>query len=245
MTNIVRKDHFHLSWIYVFELMCFNLRFIQITNHLNKMKTKSEQTTLMNNEEKTLKTDLPNFKSLSESSKEDWEEIIAKQKVHFKTLPDRILNHLKMLDGDYAGFPVDRLQHSLQTAELAAIDGRDEEYIVCALLHDIGDNLGPVNHPDIAAAILHPFVSEANHWMVKHHGIFQGYNFFHHLGMDRNMRETYRKSPYFDHTAEFIAKYDDIAFDSDKPKLGLEEFEPMVRRVLKEPKNTIYNFKRY
>ena len=90
MTNIVRKDHFHLSWIYVFQLMCFNLGFIQITNHLNKMKTKSEQTTLMNNEEKTLKTDLPNFKSLSESSKEDWEEIIAKQKVHFKTLPDRI-----------------------------------------------------------------------------------------------------------------------------------------------------------
>ena len=91
--------------------------------------------------------------------------------------------------------------------------------------------------------ILHPFVSEANHWMVKHHGIFQGYNFFHHLGMDRNMRETYRKSPYFDHTAEFIAKYDDIAFDSDKPKLGLEEFEPMVRRVLKEPKKYEQNRK--
>ena len=234
-----------MSEIYVFRGMCFNLKTSKITECPNRMRNISDQTTSMNDEDKTHSTNLPKFRSLSESSKGDWQKIIAKQKVHFKTLPDRILNHLKMLVGDYAGFLVDRLQHSLQTAELAAIDGRDEEYIVCALLHDIGDNLGPVNHPDIAAAILHPFVSEANHWMVKHHGIFQGYNFFHHLGMDRNMRDTFRKSPYFDYTAEFIAKYDDIAFDSEKPKLQLEEFEPMVRRVLKEPKNTIYNFKRY
>ncbi len=187
----------------------------------------------------------PNFKSLSQSTKKDWQGIIAKQKNHFKTLPDRILDHLKMLDGDYAGFPVDRLQHSLQTAELAALDGRDEEYVVCALLHDIGDNLGPVNHPDIAAAILYPFVSEANHWMVKHHGIFQGYNFFHHLGMDRNMRDKYKDSPYFEHTVEFIAKYDDVAFDANKPTLSLDTFEPMVKKVLNQPKNTIYNFNRY
>ena len=150
-----------------------------------------------------------------------------------------------MLDGDYAGFPVDRLQHSLQTADLAAQDGKDDEYVVCALLHDIGDNLGPVNHPDIAAAILYPFVNEANHWMVKHHGIFQGYNFFHHLGMDRNMRDQYKGSPYFDQTAEFIAKYDDVAFDASKPTLSLDIFEPMVRQVLSQPINTIYNFKRY
>ncbi|MGE3848318.1 MAG: HD domain-containing protein [Gammaproteobacteria bacterium] len=182
----------------------------------------------------------PTFKSLSTSTAEDWTHICDEHRQFFAGLPDRILTHLRLLDSDYGGFPVDRLQHSLQTAELAAEDGRDEEYVVCALLHDIGDTLGSANHPDVAAAILHPYVSEANHWMIKHHGIFQGYNFFHHLGMDRNMREQYRSSPYYDHTAEFIAKYDDPAFDADKPRLDLELFAPLVRRVFAKPVNTIY-----
>lgn len=180
------------------------------------------------------------FKALSDSTAEDWDVICAEHRRFFAGLPERILAHLRLLDSDYGGFPVDRLQHSLQTAELAAADGRDEEYVVCALLHDIGDTLGSANHPDVAAAILHPFVSEANHWMVQHHGIFQGYNFFHHVGMDRDMREQYRGSPYFDHAAEFIAKYDDCAFDADKPRLDLELFAPMVRRVFAQPQRTIY-----
>lgn len=182
----------------------------------------------------------PTFKSLSTSTAEDWSHICDEHRQFFAGLPDRILTHLRLLDSDYGGFPVDRLQHSLQTAELAAEDGRDEEYVVCALLHDIGDTLGSANHPDVAAAILYPYVSEANHWMIKHHGIFQGYNFFHHLGMDRNMRDGFRDSPYYDYTAEFIAKYDDPAFDADKPKLDLELFAPMVRRVFAKPVNTIY-----
>lgn len=182
----------------------------------------------------------PTFKALSQSQAEDWEPLCAEHRKFFAKLPQRILTHLRLLDNDYGGFPVDRLQHSLQTAELAAADGKDDEYVVCALLHDIGDTLGSANHPDVAAAILYPYVSEANHWMVKHHGIFQGYNFFHHLGMDRNMRDQFRDSPYFDHAEEFIAKYDDLAFDADKPKLDLALFEPMVERVFAEAKNTIY-----
>ena len=94
--------------------------------------------------------------------------VIGAEFVRFaQGLPDRVLRHLALLDGDYGGFPVDRLTHSLQTATLAHQDGRDEEYVVCALLHDIGDTLGSYNHPDIAAAILKPFVSEENHWMVE------------------------------------------------------------------------------
>ena len=216
-----------------------------IINSGKKMLKQEQKTNMENSKQRRFRTSPPAFKSLSESTKGDWDTIIAKQKLHFKNFPDRILAHLKMLDGDYAGFPVDRLQHSLQTAELAAEDGKDDEYIVCALLHDIGDTLGPVNHPDIAAAILHPFVSEANHWMIKHHGIFQGYNFFHHLGMDRNMRDKFKESPYFEYTVEFIEKYDDLAFNSSKPKLKLEDFEPIVWQVLREPKNTIYKFKRF
>ncbi|MGB1883132.1 MAG: HD domain-containing protein [Gammaproteobacteria bacterium] len=182
----------------------------------------------------------PTFKSLSTSTAEDWDNICEQHRQYFAGLPDRILAHLRLLDNDYGGFPIDRLQHSLQTAELAAEDGRDEEYIVCALLHDIGDTLGTANHPDVAAAILYPFVSEANHWMIKHHGVFQGYNFFHHIGLDRNMRDELRDSEYFDYAAEFIAKYDDPAFDADKPRLELDMFEPMVRNVFAEAKHSVY-----
>lgn len=93
------------------------------------------------------------FKKMSDSSAEDWQIIMAEQLQFFAKLPDRILAHLTLLDQDYGGFPVDRLQHSLQTAELAAQAGEDEQYIVCALLHDIGDTLGSVNHADVAATI--------------------------------------------------------------------------------------------
>lgn len=116
-----------------------------------------------------------NFTDISESTENDWKILLSQFVPYAKALPDRILAHLRLLDGDFGGFPVDRLTHSLQTATRAHRDGRDEEYVVCALLHDIGDTLGTYNHADIAAAILKPFFSEANHWMIQHHGIFQGY----------------------------------------------------------------------
>ena len=117
-------------------------------------------------------------------------------------------------------------------ATRAARDGRDEEYLVCALLHDIGDTLSPHNHPDVAASILKPFVSEQNHWMVAQHGIFQGYFFFHHLGLDRDMRERFRGHEWFADTAEFCEKYDQCALDPDYPTKPLEFFEPILRKVL-------------
>ncbi len=180
------------------------------------------------------------FKSFSESTQEDWQIIIGEQRKFMSNLPDRILAHMELLNGDYGGFPIDRLQHCLQTAERAAEAGEDDEYVVCALLHDIGDTLGSYNHADVAAAILQPFVSEANHWMVKHHGIFQGYNFFHHLGMDRNMRDQFKGEEHYAHTARFIARYDNLAFDADKPKLSLDLFAPMVQKVMAVPKNSLY-----
>jgi predicted HD phosphohydrolase len=174
------------------------------------------------------------------STQADW-RIISAEFVRFgQGLPDRVLKHLALLDGDYGGFPVDRLTHSLQTATLAHDDGRDEEYVVCALLHDIGDTLGSYNHPDIAAAILRPFVSEENHWMVEKHGVFQGYYFFHHVGMNRDMREAFRDHPCFARTEEFCAKYDGPAFDPRMKPRPLAFFEPMVRRVFARPTRTMY-----
>ena len=107
------------------------------------------------------------FKSMKESTKADWAIISSRHRPFAATLSDRVIGHLKLLGGDTGGFAVDRLQHSLLTATLAHKGGEDEEYVVCALLHDIGDTLGSFNHPDIAAAILQPFVSEAKHWMAQ------------------------------------------------------------------------------
>lgn len=180
------------------------------------------------------------FASMETSTEADWKIIVSQFLPYAKQLPNRVLDHLRLLDGDYGGFPIDRLTHCLQTATRAYRDQRDEEYVVCALLHDIGDTLGSYNHPDIAAAILKPFVSEANHWMVQHHGIFQGYYFFHHIGMNRDMRENFRSHPLFDQTEEFCLKYDNPSFDAHAETLPLDFFEPMLRRVLTEPKNTIY-----
>jgi predicted HD phosphohydrolase len=180
------------------------------------------------------------FTSMETSTQADWMKIGAQFLAFAKALPDRVLTHLRLLDGDFGGFPVDRLTHCLQTATRAYRDGRDEEYVVCALLHDIGDTLGSYNHPDIAAAIVKPFVSEANHWMVAHHGIFQGYYFFHHVGMDRNMRDGFRDQPHFGYTEEFCARYDSPAFDAKAETMPLDAFEPMLRRVFAQPKNSIY-----
>ena len=94
------------------------------------------------------------FSKMSESTAEDWQLILPEQIAYFKKLPDRILAHMELLTGDYGGFAIDRLQHSLQTAHRAAEAGEDEEYVVCALLHDIGDTLGSANHADVAAVIL-------------------------------------------------------------------------------------------
>ena len=153
---------------------------------------------------------------------------------------DRILAHLNLLDNDYGGFNVDRLEHSLQTATRAHRAGEDEEYVVCALLHDIGDILLPASHAELGAAILKPYVSEQNFWMLEKHGIFQGYYFFHHLGLDRDMREDYRGHPAFEYTAKFCHQYDQNSFDPTYDSMPLEAFVPMMRRVMDKPKQSIY-----
>ena len=180
------------------------------------------------------------FTSMKEGTEADW-SIIGSHFMEYATaLPDRVLAHLKLLDGDYGGFPVDRLQHSLQTATRAHQGGESEPYVVMALLHDIGDTLGSYNHPEIAAAILKPFVDEKLHWIAQQHGIFQGYYFFHHLGMNRDMREAFRGHEHFEDTARFCELYDQSAFDPAYESAPLDFFEPMVRRVFARPLNSLY-----
>ena len=180
------------------------------------------------------------FKAMTDGTAEDWQIIAGHMLPFMGELPGRIITHLKLLDGDYGGYPVDRLEHCLQTATRAQRDGRDEEYVVCALLHDIGDTLGPSNHADVAATILEPYISEENHWIIKHHGIFQGYYFFHYVGLDRDGRDAFKDHPHYQACADFCHLYDQNSFDADYDSEPLEFFIPMVERVLAMPKKSLY-----
>ncbi len=178
--------------------------------------------------------DLPraSFTSFEESTAEDWAVIVPQLALTQSLVADRVIKLMRELETDHGGFPVNRLEHSLQTATRAERDNRDDEYVLCALLHDIGDTLSPFNHPDIAAAILKPFVSEANHFLVENHGVFQGYYFWDYIGMDGNAREQFRGHEHFDHTEEFCALYDQTAFDASYLSNPLEHYEPLIRQFL-------------
>ena len=180
------------------------------------------------------------FTEMAKATYEDYEIIMDHSREYVRNLPDRIMAHLELLKEDTGGYAVDRYTHSLQSATRAYRDGRDEEYVVCALLHDIGDSIASTNHADLAATMLEPFVSEQNHWIVKHHGIFQGYYFFHHIGLDQHMRDRFKDNENWLSCAEFCAKYDQNCFDPDYDNMSLEEFEPMVRKVFARPKRSIY-----
>jgi predicted HD phosphohydrolase len=180
------------------------------------------------------------FHTMTEGTQDDWDIIMSHNAPFARNGGARVLDHLRLLDGDFGGFAVDRLTHSLQTATRAHRDGRSEEYVVMALLHDIGDTLGAYNHPDVAAAILKPFVSEENLWITQHHGIFQGYNFFHYIGLNRDMREQFKGHEHYQATADFIEKYDCPAFDPNYDSAPLSFFEPMVMKLFEKPKNSIY-----
>ena len=176
------------------------------------------------------------FIRMDEGTYEDYQLLNENWKKHQDGLADEVLAMLKRLGGDPLGYKIDRFQHSLQTATRATRDGADEETVFCALLHDIGDILSPNNHAQLAAAVLRPYISDDNFWLVKHHAIFQGYFFWHHYGQDRNQRERYRGHPMFQRTADFCERWDQTSFDPTYDTMPLEAFEPMVRRLFSRPR---------
>ena len=180
------------------------------------------------------------FTAMRNASREDYQIIGRHNMEFFKGLPDRVLSHLKLLANDTGGYAVDRLTHSLQTATRARQDGRDDEYVICALIHDIGDSLACINHADLAATILEPFVSDKNHWIVEQHAIFQGYYFFQHFDQDRNMRDRFRDHEWWRDCAEFCEKYDQNSFDPDFDTLPLDAFEPALREVFSRPRKSLF-----
>ncbi len=173
------------------------------------------------------------FTQMADGTAEDYALLTRIENEEIKTFPDRVLGWLQTMHAS-SGYRISRLEHCLQAATRAHRAGEDEETVVCTLLHDIGDHLAPANHSEVAAAMLRPYVSEKNYWIVKHHGVFQGFYYFHHVGQDRNARDRWRDHPHYQATVDFCANYDQNSFDPDYPWEPLEFFVPMVRRVLSE-----------
>ena len=180
--------------------------------------------------------DTVSFTRMEDGTAEDWSLIETFEVAFFSALPDRILASLEKLRDSFGGYQVTRYTHSLQAATRSLRDGKDEEYVVAALVHDIGDDLAPYTHGEMVAAVLKPFVRDELCWMVKHHGVFQ-LRFFSNLSEeDRNRRDRWRDHPNFGLTAEFCELYDQASFDPTYDTLPIGEFEPMVRRVFAEPR---------
>lgn len=176
------------------------------------------------------------FTRMEDGTKEDYLLLERLEEQLHADYADRLLEWIQWNEGD-TGYRISRFEHCLQSATRAFRDGRDEEYVVCCLLHDIGDLLSPYNHSQVAADILRPYVSERNYWIIRHHGLFQGYYYFHHYGQDRHAREAFRDHRWFQDAVDFCANYDQNCFDPDYDNLPLEFFEPMVRRVFAARQN--------
>ena len=170
------------------------------------------------------------FEHMVDGTPEDY-DLIGRELAAHKAdqLTDHILGTLKAMAGPLLGYQVDRFQHCLQSATRALRNGEDDEMVVAALLHDVGDPIAPENHSAVAADILRPYVSDRTHWIIRHHGLFQGYYYFHHLGADRDAREAFRDHEWFDDCAAFCEEYDQNCFERNHDTMALEEFEPMVR----------------
>ena len=171
------------------------------------------------------------FTAMKDGDREDYAFLGRHEAEFAKGTADRLLTALEALDEGLSGYKVTRLEHSVQSATRAWRDGADTDWIVSALLHDIGDIFAPYNHDEYAAAILRPFVREQCAWVVEKHGDFQLLYFGEHVGADPMKRQAYAGHPYFDDCAEFCERWDQSSFDPEYDMKPLEFFAPMVRAV--------------
>ena len=171
------------------------------------------------------------FKQMKDGTKEEYLLLERYEKKFIEGTADRLINFMSNLSNTLDGYQITRLEHSLQTATRALNDKADDEMIVAALLHDIGDELAPLNHSEYAAAVLKPYVSEKTHWIVEKHGVFQLYYYAHHLGHDKNEREKYKGHKYYEDTIKFCENWDQKSFDPNFKSLNLKDFEPYIKKI--------------
>jgi predicted HD phosphohydrolase len=171
------------------------------------------------------------FHRMQDGTRDDYQLLDESERQYALTLPDRILAALSKLDHSIEGYPVSRLGHSLQAATRARRDGADDELVAAALIHDIGDELAPYNHTEIAAGILRPYVRPEVTWIVEQHGLFQNYYYVHHFGGDRNARDKFRDHPWYQACKDFCANWDQVSFDPHYRSDPLASFEPLLRGI--------------
>jgi predicted HD phosphohydrolase len=175
------------------------------------------------------------FRRMEDGTREDYLLLDQSERAYAVALADRVLEALRKLDHSLEGYPVSRLGHSLQAATRALADGADDELLVAALIHDIGDELAPYNHAEIAAGILRPYVRPEVTWIVEQHGLVQSYYYAHHLGGNRNARDRLKGHKWYAACEAFCSRWDQVSFDPDYPTKPLEVFEPVVRRIFSRP----------
>lgn len=175
------------------------------------------------------------FTQMKDGTRDEYQFLRTLEHDYIAQLPDRILASVRALGDGLAGYRVSRLEHSLQAATRALRDGADTDMVVAALVHDVGDELAPENHSQMAAAVLRPYVRAEVTWTVLMHGAFQMIYYGHHLDMDQHARDEHRDHPWFDTCEMFCERWDQASFDPDYDTLPLEAFEPMVREVFSRP----------
>jgi len=172
------------------------------------------------------------FTAMKDGTREEYALLARLEKPFLALTADRVLDELRRADEvTLEGYKISRLTHGLQSATRAMRDGADIDWVVGALLHDIGDGLAPKNHDRMSAEVIRPVVRWDVAWVVEHHGIFQMLYYAHHYGWDRDARERFRDHPCFDSCAEFCERWDQSSFDPDYPTEPLSRFEPMLREV--------------
>lgn len=172
------------------------------------------------------------FTRMDEGTKEDYHLLAELEHEYVAMTADRILAQLSLQSDDTInGYKISRLQHGLQSAARAEADGADIDWVVAALIHDIGDGLSPQNHDRMAAEIIRPFVREEVSWAVEKHGIFQMVYYGQHYGWDQHKRDEFSGNPYWQSCADFCERWDMRSFDPDYPTPDLDHFAPLVREV--------------
>jgi predicted HD phosphohydrolase len=175
------------------------------------------------------------FQRMEDGTREDYEFLDRSEREYALGLPDTILGALGKLDHTLQGYPVSRLEHSLQTATRALRDGADDELVAAALIHDVGDELAPYNHAEVAAGILRPYVRPEVTWIVEQHGLFQSYYYAHHSGGNRDGRDRFRDHPWYQACRDFCANWDQCSFDPHYEWQPLSSFEPLIRKIFTRP----------
>lgn len=176
--------------------------------------------------------DTVSFTQMKDGTKEDYDLLAEAEKPYHALTADRVLAELRRQGEDtLSGYRITRMTHGLQAATRARREGADIDWIVGALLHDIGDGLAPQNHDRFSAEVIRPFVRDEVAWVVEHHGIFQMLYYGRHYGWDENARDRFKDHMHFGACAEFCERWDQSSFDPDYPTDTLESFEPLVREV--------------